>query len=166
MDGKWELEWKQQTKHIQPTLNIFTFWGRKIGCIDGQIKSKYSECRWYAYINGIRCLHDMINTKNYFYKWQPDMGTTYMLLDFINNISVLMFDLPGIKKITTYYKILFYNIAYWSAMLKFPDRAYEIYINASYEEVLWFNPEKWARRKGIEAGTLDWLIKQEMENDK
>jgi len=165
MDAKYDaIEWKQRTKHINPTLESFSFWGNKIGCIGGQIKDKWSECRWYANIIGIECLHDILKTGHVYYRWNPGEGALDVLLDFINNISRFFFSLPGIKRATLYYQILFYNIAYWSAMLKFPDRAYEIFINAEYEEILWFNPRKWARRKGIEAGTLDWLIKREVED--
>ena len=50
-------------------------------------------------------------------------------------------------------------------MLKYPDKAYDIIINADHEEIIWFNAINWARKKGIKAGTLNWLLEQEAESD-
>lgn len=165
MAAKWGTpEWEEETKHINPTLDSFRFWGNKIGFIGGQIKSKWGECRWYANLNGITCLHDIFKVGHHYYRWDPGQGGVYILLDFLNNLSRLFFGFPGVRRLTAKWQILFYNIAYWNAMLKFPDRAYEIICNGDYDELIWFKPRVWARKKGIEAGTLDWLLKIEAED--
>ena len=60
MAAHWgDPDWEEKTKHIKYTLKSFYFWGNKIGLIGGQIKEKYGECRWYADIYGIKCLHNI-----------------------------------------------------------------------------------------------------------
>ena len=161
MGAMWgDPDWEEKTKHLDYTFKCFRFWGNKIGCISGQIKEKYGEPRWYAGIGYISSLHDIFKAGHHYYRWGPAQGGKYIVLDFLNNWSKFLFGLWPIRKLTLYWQLFFYNVAYWLPMLKYPGQAYEILVSGDHSELIW-GGKKWARKKGIELGTLEWLLERE-----
>ena len=152
MAADWsDLDWNEKTKHLDYTFKCFRFWGRNIGRISGDIKEKYGEARWYGSISSINDLHHIVKYGHYYYRWDPSQGGVYIILDILNNWSKFFFCLWPIRKITLYWKLFFYNIAYWLPMLKYPGQAYEILHAGDYPELIWLG-EKYAKWAGIRAG--------------
>lgn len=119
-------------KHMRQTLDSFEFWGQKIGRIEGDIKEKFNESRWYAYLYRPFCLWDFLNLNRHFkvdYDWRPEKSFKLMCLDIINNMSAFMFYFMFLLYI---HKLIFYNVAYWVAMLKNPDCAHYILYASDY----------------------------------
>ena len=163
MAAHWDdKDWHEKTKHLSFTLKCFRFWGHDVGCIMGDIKEKYGEARWYANIDSIKDLHGIVKSGHYYFRWDPSQGGVYVLLNILNNWSKFLFRFWPIRKATFYWKLFFYNVAYWLPMLKYPGQAYEILHAGDCAELIWFG-KKYARWAGIRAGTLDWLLKREAE---
>jgi hypothetical protein len=118
-------------KHLPSTLDSFEFWGRKVGRIRGQVKSKWGEARWYAELSSPKSLHDLIyvGEYDYKYKWDPTKGFNYKLLDILNNMSKF---LNFIFYVMIPYKLFFYNVAYLVAIAKNPDCAADIIWSADH----------------------------------
>ena len=88
MSAHWgDPDWKEKTKHLHLTFKCFYFFGRKIGCIGGDIKEKWGEPRWYAHIRSIDSIHDIFKVGHVAYRWSPEQGVKYVMLDFLNNLS-------------------------------------------------------------------------------
>ncbi len=140
MSASWgDPDWDEKTKHTFFAIKCFEFWGVKIGRIGGQIKEKWGEPRWYANIGYVDSIHDMYNVGYHYYQWSPEQGKIYMMLDFINNMSRFFFRLWPIRKLILYWQVLFYNVAYWIAMLRYPKQAHEIYDSSDWgKELIWF----------------------------
>lgn len=165
MGAMWgDPDWEEKTKHLAYTFKCFRFWGGTVGLIGGQIKEKFGEARWYAGIGCIDSLHSIFKVGHHYYRWSPEQGTKYIVLNFLDNWSKFFFRLWPIRKLTLYWQLLFYNVAYWLPMLKYPGQAYEILTSGGAPELIW-GGKKWARKKGIELGTLDWLLKIEAERE-
>ena len=156
-------DWDEKTKHLSYVFKCFQHFG-KLGMMGTNYKEKYGTPRWSVAIGSVRSIHDIVKAGHVAYRWSPEQGVAYILLDLINNWSKFFFALWLVRKVLFKWQMLCYNLAYWLPMLKYPDRAWEIGTSADYDELLWFNYRVWARRKGIEAGTLDWLLKREAED--
>lgn len=128
---------ERSKKHVPSTLKAFEFWGRKIGRIEGQIKSKWGETRWYAKIEAPSSLHDLIYVSDFRvdYKWDPTKGSVYKALDVVNNISKFF---SYLLYIFVLYKLFFYNVAYWVAIFKNIDCASDIVWSADYPKKILF----------------------------
>ena len=124
-------------KHMPHTLSSFEFWGRKVGRIDGQIKSKWGEACWYANLDKPNSLYDLIYVDEHRsdYKWDPSISTANAVLDFINNLSKFF---GVLFYVFILYKVFFYNVAYWIAIAKNKDCASDIVWSASYPNKIIF----------------------------
>lgn len=163
MTAMWgDPDWDEKTKHLKYTFKCFKFWGHDVGFIGGCIKEKFGEPRWYANIHGISSLHDIFKIGHVAYRWSPEQGRKYIMLDILNNWSMYFFNFWPVRKFFMYWQIFFYNVAYWLPMRKYPGQAHEILHSGDHSELVW-GGRKWARKKGIEAGTLNWLLKREAE---
>lgn len=117
-------------KHMNTTLNSFEFWGRKVGRIDGQIKSKFGEVRWYANLDRPNSIYEIIHVDEYtMYRWDPSKSRTNAVLDSINNFSKFF---TVLLYMFVLYKLFFYNVAYWVAFFKNRDCAADILYAADY----------------------------------
>lgn len=124
-------------KHSSATLNALYFWGMKVGRIEGQIKSKWGEIRWYAKLDAPSSIHDLIYVNEFRgkYQWDPTKGIGYKLLDVVNNISKF-FSL--LLYVFVLYKLFFYNVAYWVAIYKNKDCAHDIVWAADHPKKILF----------------------------
>lgn len=122
---------ERSKRHSSSTLKAFEFWGRRVGRIEGQIKSKWGETRWYAKIEAPSSLHDLVYVGDFEmkYRWDPTKGSKYRALDTINNISKFF---SYLLYVFIFYKLFFYNVAYWVAIFKNRDCASDIIWSASY----------------------------------
>lgn len=139
-------DWDEKTKHTFFAIRCFNFWGKKVGRIGGQVKEKWGEPRWYASLRGFRCLYDVTHPNYAGYWWSPERGKKEFMLDFINNVSRFYFNNYIVIKLSIWYQILFYNIAYWIAMLRYPSLAHDVYSNADWPELI-FMGSKFAHCK-------------------
>ncbi len=114
-------------KHMITTLKCFEFWGQRVGRINGDIKNKWSEARWYADL-GSSSLFELLNV-DVVYKSDPDKGFRYRVLDTANRISINLF---LFRYMVILYKLFFYNVAYTAAMLKNPEHARDIVLSADH----------------------------------
>jgi hypothetical protein len=164
MGAHWgDPDWEEKTRHVGYTLKCFRKYGHDIGLIGGQIKEKYGECRWYAQPgSGVHSLHDIFKTGHVAYRWCPSRGGKYILIDFLNNLSMFYFSFWPIKKFFIYWQLFWYNVAYWLPMLKYPGQAYNILVEGDGPNLIWFG-KRYARYMGLKLGTLDWLIEREKE---
>lgn len=124
---------ERSKKHMSATLNSFQFWGMRVGRINGQIKSKWGETRWYADLNPPTCLYEIIHVSEFGmrdgYKWDPSKGAVNKSLDVINNMSKFF---SIMLYVFALYKLFFYNVAYWVAILKNRDCASDIVWSADH----------------------------------
>lgn len=118
-------------KHLPDTLNSFEFWGERVGRIDGDIKDKWGEARWYANLERPRNLYDILYRPRAYhkYEWSPEKGFKFRVLDIVNNVSSIMIPLMFMFFL---YRLLFYNVAYWVAFAKNPDCAKYILSSSDY----------------------------------
>lgn len=126
------ISFKQKSrKHMLTTLRCFEFWGERVGRIDGDIKDKWGEPRWYAVLERPRNLYEIIYRPRAYhtYQWSPEKGFKFRLLDIINNMSRLMIPLMFLFLL---HRLIFYNVAYWVAIAKNPDCAPYIVSAADY----------------------------------
>lgn len=139
MSSSWgDPDWEEKTSHLSYTFKCFRFWGSNVGLIMGDMKEKYGEARWSARIAPIQDLHGVIKSGHYYYRWDPGQGGWYIVLSILNNWSKFFFRLWPVRKLTLYWKMFFYNVAYWLPMLKYPDQAYEILYAGDNPELVWF----------------------------
>jgi hypothetical protein len=129
---------QRSKKHTRSTLSTIYFWGMKIGRIEGQLKDKWGEVRWYAKLDAPSSIHDLIYVGEFRgkYQWDPTKGIGYKLLDVINNMSKF-FSL--LLYVFVLYKLFFYNVAYWVAILKNRDCAHDIIWAADYPKKILFS---------------------------
>jgi hypothetical protein len=118
---------ERSRKHLVETLGAFEFWGEKVGRIQGDIKDKWSEARWYADL-GPSSLFELINVDAN-YRWQPDKSRLNKFMHMLNLASTNFFIFAYF---TILYKLFFYNLAYTIAMVKNPDCAKDIFFSADY----------------------------------
>jgi len=132
------VAFKQRSKkHSYTTLKTIYFWGMKIGRIEGQIKEKWGEVRWYAKLDAPSSIHDLIYIGEFRgkYQWDPTKGIGYKLLDVINNMSQF-FSL--LLYVFVLHRLFFYNVAYWVAIMKNRDCAHDIVWAADYPKKILF----------------------------
>lgn len=154
MASHWgDPDWEEKTKHLNYTLKCFRFWGCKVGLIAGDTKEKWGEPRWSARIMPIEDLHGIFKAGHFYYRWGPENGMRYIVLDALNNWSKFFFALWPIMKLTLYWKLFFYNVAYWLPMLKYPAQAHEILHAGNYPRLVLFG-ERYAKYMGIKLGSL------------
>lgn len=137
LDHNQYVKFKNRSKkHMPDTIDSFEFWGRRVGRIGGQIKSKWGEARWYANLDRPSCIYDLINvSEDHRYKWDPSLSTANAVLDFINNVSKFFGILFYVFVI---YKLFFYNVAYWVAILKNRDCTSDIVWSADHPSKILF----------------------------
>jgi hypothetical protein len=128
---------ERSRKHSSSTLKAFEFWGMKVGRIEGQIKSKWGETRWYAKLDAPESLHDIVYVQEFRdkYNWDPTKGQKYRILDIINNMSKFF---SIFLYVFVLYKMFFYNVAYWVAIIKNTDCASDIVWSADYPKKILF----------------------------
>jgi len=156
-------DWEEQTKHLSYTFKCFERFG-KLGMMGTNYKEKWGTPRWSVNIGYINSLHGIFKAGHVAYRWCPGQGGIYILISVLDNWSKYFFRLWPVRKLLVKWQLLCYNLAYWLPMLKHPDKAYEIATSADYDEGLWFDAKAWGRKKGIEAGSLDWLLEREGED--
>lgn len=126
-------------KHMLATLNSFHFWGERIGRIDGDIKEKFGETRWYARLDRPSCIYEVIYLPGPYenYRWNPTVGVKNKVLDALNNVSSMT---PILMYLFLFYRIFFYNVAHWIAFAKNPDCARDIISSSDHPNKIIF---KW-----------------------
>jgi hypothetical protein len=132
------IAFKQRAKkHIIATLTSFNFWGEQVGRIAGDIKEKFGEARWYADLDRPANIHEIVYLRYPYrtYNWDPTKGLKFKVLDFLNNMSMMI---PFLLYIFVAYRLFFYNVAYWVAFIKNPDCAPDILSSADYPKKILF----------------------------
>ena len=122
-------------KHMSQTLNSFRFWGATIGRIDGDIKDKWGEVRWYANLERPQSIYEVINLNHRYYGWDPTKSKVNAVLDTINNLSKFF---SILLYVFILHRLFFYNVAYWVAIAKNPDCAADIVWAADYPRKILF----------------------------
>lgn len=137
------IDFRDRSKaHMRSTLAAFEFWGNRVGRINGQIKDKWGEARWYAELGAPSSLYEIVHVNQYpfrdEYKWDPTTSRVNKFLDVLNNSSKLLFFLLYIFAL---HKLFFYNVAYWVAIAKNPKCASDIVWAAHHPKKIIFG--KW-----------------------
>jgi len=140
-------DWDTKTEHTFYALKSFRFWGNKVGFISGDMKEKWGEPRWSANITGVDNLYKIFNVGYYYYRWSPEQSPKYFILNTLNNWSMFFFRVWPVWILTLWYQTFFYNVAYWIPMIRHHKKAYSIYCEADWKELLWF-AGRYAHRMG------------------
>lgn len=135
------IEFKERAKtHMRSTINSFEFWGRTVGRIDGQIKDKWGEARWYANLDAPKSLYELVCIDGHrsTYRWNPTKGLKFQVLDVVNNMSKFF---SILLYVFVLYRLFFYNVAYWVAIAKNPKCASDIVWAADYPKRILFGKQ-------------------------
>lgn len=133
MWGDKTFDWKGLSK-AESKIN---YWGYKIGRINGQIKEKYGEIRWYAYLHNVEKISDLVFPGFIYYQWPADRTPIKHVFDLVSTVYMRLLKYP-----IYYYQRFFYGFAYRQAIKAAPLLYREILISCDHEKLLFKRERK------------------------